>query len=181
MPTLDQDATDARRSGPSAANPPRPGKQVDTGVELTFPASDAPAFTPEGGVKMDVEPLRQPVECSMAVRRFVVDGLLAAWQREAAARSWPPMLEGAASPPLQPVLARLLPGVDWRIEWLQRALACFGVSHGAPDEAMPVLAAPSASRDTGGPLASLAASVLTRAEAEAGLAQQVFGLAPGKA
>lgn len=174
MPISDQDASSShapveRDSDPSAANPPRPGKRVDTELELTFPASDSPAFTPEGGVRMDVEPLRQLPECSMAVRRFVVDGLLAAWQREAAVQSWLPLLGNAASLPLQPVLAGLLPGVERRLEWPQRALACFGVSHDAPDSALPVLATVAALRDAGGPLFDLAAFVLARTDADAGL------------
>lgn len=158
-------------SDPSAAAPQRPGARVDTEVELTFPASDPPAFTPEGGLRMDAEPLHQPLECSLAVRRFVVDGLLATWQREAAAQAWLSTLEDAAAPPLRSALSHLLPGTGQRMEWLQRALACFGTSHETlRPAAVPAPGAAAALQGSGGPLFDLAAAVAVRLDREAALA-----------
>lgn len=111
--------------------PANPADAAPTLAELTFPASDPLAGTPEEGMQLDPGVLHQAAPPSPAVRQFMLDGLQAAWAMEAA-QSWVPALGAAvAAPGLRGGLDRLKDDA-FRPEQVQRALAAFGISHPAP-------------------------------------------------
>lgn len=112
--------------------------KADITSELSFPASDPPSVTPEKGVHLDAPALHRPVPGSPAVRRLLIRGLQAAYRSEASARDWLPMLHDAVTaPPLRQCLDHASAEACRRLEKLQRALACFGVSHDTADAAPP--------------------------------------------
>ena len=134
--------------------------------ELSFPASDAPSATPEGGVHLDAAVLHRPVPGTPAVRQLLIDGLQAAYQVEASARDWlPPLSAAATALSLRQCLGRLVDEVGYNLEQLQRALACFGVSHDYANTPFPpAISAGLALRQPTGGLFELSASVAVRAD-----------------
>lgn len=141
-------------------------EKVDAMSELSFPASDAPSATPEGSVHLDAAVLHQPVSGTPAVRQLLIDGLQAAYQREASARDWLPLVNAAVtSLTLRRCLARLVDEVEFNLEQLQRALACFGVSHDYANAPFPpAVSAGLALGQPMGALFDLSASVAVRAD-----------------
>ncbi len=132
--------------------------------ELSFSTSDPPSATTEGGVHLDASVLHQPVPGTPAVRRLLIDGLQAAYQLEASARDWLPALSAAVTTPaLHHHFDQVRGEVGYSLEQLQRALACFGVSHDVANTAFPaaVKAGLALNRPTGA-LFDLAASVTVR-------------------
>ena len=72
------------------------------------------------------------------MRRLLVQGLQAAYRSEASARDWLPVLDDAVTTPsLRQCLDDSSAEVCRHLEKLQRALACFGVSHDMEDAAPP--------------------------------------------
>jgi ferritin-like metal-binding protein YciE len=139
-------------------------EKADTMAELSFPASDPPSATAEWSVHLDASVLHQPVPGTPAVRRLLIDGLQSAYQLEASARDWLPALGGAvATPALRHHLDQLHGETGYNLEQLQRALACFGVSHGVAHPAFPpAVTAGLALHQRTGALFDLAASVAVR-------------------
>lgn len=134
--------------------------------ELSFPASDPPSVTPEGGVHLDASALHQPVPGSPAVRRLLVQGLQAVYRSEASARDWLPALNDAVTTPsLRQCLDSSSVEVCRHLEKLQRALACFGVSHDTEDAAPPpAVAAALALHQPPAALFDLAAAMVVRTD-----------------
>lgn len=139
-------------------------EKADAMAELSFPASDPPGATAERGVHLDASVLHQPVPGTPAVRQLLIDGLQAAYQLEASARDWLSALSGAVTrPALRDHLDQLLGETAHNLEQLQRAMACFGVSHGVAHTAFPpVMTAALALHQRTGALFDLAASVAVR-------------------
>jgi ferritin-like metal-binding protein YciE len=148
-----------------------PAEKADAMSELSFPASDPPSVTPEGGVHLDASALHQPVPASPAVRRFLIQGLQAAYRSEASARDWLPALSAAVTTPsLRQCLDQLLAEVCSHLEKLQHALACFGVSHDTASTPLsPAIGAALAMHQPTAALFDLAASVVVRADRAAAL------------
>ena len=170
--------------GISVPGPADLAGKADAMSELSFPASDPPSVTPEGGVHLDASALHQPVPGSPAVRRLLVHGLQAAYRSEASARDWLPELNDAVTmPSLRQCLDRSSAEVCRHLEKLQRALACFGVSHdmaGAPPP--PAVGAALALRQPAAALFDLAVGMVVRADRAAvlstcALLQDVAGAA----
>ena len=139
-------------------------EKVDAMSELSFSTSAPPSATTEGGVHLDASVLHQPVPGTPVVRRLLIDGLQAAYQLEASARDWLPALSAAVTTPaLHHHLDQVRGEVDYSLEQLQRALACFGVSHDVANTPFPaaVKAGLALNRPTGA-LFDLAASVTVR-------------------
>jgi len=139
-------------------------EKADTMAELSFPASDPPGATPERGVHLDASVLHRPGPGTPAARQLLIDGLQAAYQLEASARDWlPPLSAAVTALTLRQCLGRLVDEVGYNLEQLQRALACFGVSHGVADTAFPpAVKAGLALHQRTGALFDFAASVMVR-------------------
>lgn len=139
-------------------------EKADAMAELSFPASDPPGATAERGVHLGASVLHQQVPGTPAVRRLLIDGLQAAYRLEASARDWLSALSAAVTTPtLRHHLDQLLGEVGYNLEQLQRALACFGVSHGVAHPAFPpAVKAGLALHQPTGALFDLAASVTVR-------------------
>lgn len=143
-----------------------PAGKADLMSELSFPASDPPGVTPEGGVHLDASALHQSVPGSFAVRQLLIDGLQAAYRLEASAQGWLPDLHAAvATPALRHHFDQLLGAAGYALEQLQRALACFGVSHDPADASVPpAVRAGLALPAPAGALFDLAAGVAVRTD-----------------
>lgn len=115
---------------------------------------------------LDASALRQPVPASPAVRRFLIQGLQAAYLSETSARDWLPALSAAVTTPsLRQCLDQLLAEVCHHLEKLQHALACFGVSHDtASAPPSPAIGAALAMRQPTTALFDLAVSVVMHAD-----------------
>jgi len=125
----------ARASMPTGAGS---AEKADAMSELSFPTSDPPSATAEGGVQLDASVLHQPVPDTPAVRRLLIDGLQAAYRLEASAREWLSALSAAVTTPtLRHHLDQLVGEVGYNLEQLQRALVCFGVSHDVANTPFP--------------------------------------------
>lgn len=153
-------------TGASVPGPAASAEKADAMSELSFPASDPPGVTPERGVHLDASALHQPVPASPAVRRFLIQGLQAAYRSEASARDWLPALNAAVTTsPLRQCLDQLSADVRHHLEKLQNALACFGVSHDAADaQASPAIDAALAMHQPTAALFDLAVGVMVRAD-----------------
>lgn len=106
---------------------PGTGAKIDAAAEMTFPGSDPVSTTAEAGLRADTGVLREPITCSMAVRRMVAAGLQAAHASESA------MLArlGEAKPAsaaLGGAVERLRSEGEEQLVRLTRALAAFGQS-----------------------------------------------------
>ena len=132
-------------------------QKVDAAVEMTFPGSDPMTTTNQAGLRADAQALREPITCSMAVRRMVIAGLQAAQASESAMLARLGEVK-AASPALGGALDRLRSESEEQLVRLTRALAAFGQSadRGVPGTAPPV-ADP-------GPLGDLALAFALRVE-----------------
>ena len=148
-------------SGPAAS-----ANKANPMSELSFPASDPPSATPEGGVHLDASVLHHATPGSPAVRLLLVHGLQAAYRLEASARDWLPALDAAVTTPaLRQCLDQLLAGVCRHLEKLQHALACFGVSHDTADALPPpAIGAALAMHQPTSPLFDLAVSMAVRTD-----------------
>lgn len=136
---------------------PGPEAKIDAAVEMTFPASDASAATSAAGQQAEPGALREPIACSMAVRRMVAAGLQAAFAAEGA------LLDrlgeaDPSSPALRDALDRLRADGGEQLVRLQRALAAFGLS---ADRGVAGAVPPGAGA---GPLGDLALAVALRVE-----------------
>ena len=106
---------------------PGVGAKLDAAAEMTFPGSDPVSTTAQAGLRADTQALREPITCSMAVRRMVAAGLQAAYASESAMLT---RLNEAkpVSAALGAAVERLRSESEEQLIRVTRALAVFGQS-----------------------------------------------------